>query len=106
VLAEAAALDAALDAWRPPAATADLREKVLATAPKPRMAPRWAGLWLSGAGLAAACAAGLIVGIAGSSAAVHDARADDLMAAATPEDASAAFIPFTVSDRQVPGRDA
>lgn len=62
VLARAAALDAALDAFRPPPVPPTLRDQVLAAAPK---APRWA--WLSpaavAAGLAAACAAGVIVGV-------------------------------------------
>ncbi len=59
------ALDQALDAWAPQLATAALRERILAAAPTARRgwAPAsWAGLWLSGAGLAAACAAGAIVG--------------------------------------------
>jgi hypothetical protein len=62
VLAKAAVLDAALDAFRSPPLPSSLRDEVLATAPK---APRWA--WLSpaavAAGLAAACAAGVIVGV-------------------------------------------
>jgi ferric-dicitrate binding protein FerR (iron transport regulator) len=104
VLAAAAALDAALDAWRPPAATADLRERVLATAPRPRPVRRGFGFWLSGAGLAAAGAAGVIFGMAGFGAAVSDARADDLLAVALPDDPTAAFAPFTVSGRQAVAR--
>lgn len=106
-LAEALVLDEALDAWRPPAASADLRERILALAPKPRAVLSGVRLWLSGAGLAAACAAGVVVGMAGSSAAVSDARADELLAAAAaPDDPSASLIPFTVSDRQTQRRDA
>ena len=64
-LARADRLDAALDAWRPAAASAGLAERIVAAAPKAR-APSWTG-WLSpaalGAGLAAACAAGVMVGV-------------------------------------------
>lgn len=65
VLAGAGALDAALDAWRAAPASRAVTEQILASAPRtPR--PRWLG-WLSpavlGAGLAAACAAGVIVGV-------------------------------------------
>jgi hypothetical protein len=63
----ARALDAALDAWRPQFPTMDLRNRILAAAPKPRARARvwhWAQprLWLLGAGLAMACAAGVAVG--------------------------------------------
>ena len=67
VLEEAGALDAALDAWAPYGVRHDLRETVIAQARQAR--PR-AGLrgWLwgasAGAGLAAACAAGLVMGVA------------------------------------------
>lgn len=57
------ALDEALDAWRPAPASAALRERILAAAPRP--APTrwsWRQVWLPGAGLAAACAAGAVVG--------------------------------------------
>ena len=101
ILAEAAALDHLLHRWSTPAPGAALRERVLAGAPRPRAARRGFGFWLSGAGLAAAGVAGLIVGIAGSSAAVSDVRADDLLAAAVPDDASTSFTPFTVSNRQL-----
>jgi hypothetical protein len=106
VLDEAEALDTMLDAWRPSAVPAALRERVLAGAPRPRTARRGLGLWLTGAGLAAAGVAGVIVGMAGSSAAVSDALADDLLAVTLPQDAGAVFAPFTVSGRQVPARDA
>lgn len=65
VLARAGALDAALDAWRAAPASRAVTEAILATAPRMRP-PRWLG-WLSpaalGAGLAAACVAGVIVGV-------------------------------------------
>lgn len=65
-LEEAASLDAALDAWRPQAASAALREAILAAAPKVRRGLGVAALVLRmglGAGLAAACAAGVITGV-------------------------------------------
>jgi hypothetical protein len=63
----ARALDEALDAWRPQFPTMDLRNRILAAAPKPRgqgLVRGWARprLWLRGAGLAIACAAGVAVG--------------------------------------------
>jgi hypothetical protein len=65
VLARAGALDAALDSWRPAPASAALTERILAAAPRPRRS-RWP-VWLSpaalGAGLAAACVAGVIAGV-------------------------------------------
>ncbi|HTI67224.1 MAG TPA: hypothetical protein VL460_06720 [Caulobacteraceae bacterium] len=106
VLAPAAALDRALDAWSPPVVSAALRGRVLASAPPLRPARRGFGFWLTGAGLAAAGVAGVIVGIAGSSAAVSNARADEILAAATTDDAGAAFTLLTVSGRPVPGRSA
>ena len=58
---EAEQLDALLDAWRVEAPPADLSRRVAATAPLPRLLrPR--ALWLSAAGLAAACVLGLLVG--------------------------------------------
>ncbi len=61
-LLEAGALDTALNASAPMAASGVLRERLIASAPRPR--PVWsrAGAWMSGAGLAAACAAGVFVG--------------------------------------------
>ncbi|THD79834.1 MAG: hypothetical protein E7812_08095 [Phenylobacterium sp.] len=64
VLARAETLDAALDAWRPTPASAGVTARILSAAPRLRRGWR---LWLSpavlGAGLAAACAAGVIVGV-------------------------------------------
>lgn len=63
VLARGVDLDALLDAFPAPRASAGLAERIAAAAPRPR--PRWIG-WLvpvgMGAGLAAACAAGILVG--------------------------------------------
>jgi hypothetical protein len=65
VLARAAGIDAALDAWRTAPASPRVVERIIASAPRP-LAPRWR-TWLSpaalGAGLAAACAAGVLVGV-------------------------------------------
>ena len=64
VLARAGELDAALLAFAPPRAAPGLAERIAAGAPRPRA--RWAG-WLMpagmGAGLAAACAAGVVMGV-------------------------------------------
>lgn len=63
-LAHAAALDATLDAWRSASASAAVVDRILAAAPRPR--GRWP-VWFSpaalGAGLAAAGAAGVILGV-------------------------------------------
>jgi hypothetical protein len=63
------ALDAVLDSWAPQFPTMALRNRILAEAPVGRGARLsrrgllgGRGLWLSGAGLAAACAAGVAVG--------------------------------------------
>lgn len=66
VLSEAAELDGTLDLWALAPASSALREAIVASAPAPR---RRRGLraWFMragvGAGLAAACAAGLVVGV-------------------------------------------
>jgi len=64
ILARAGDLDAALAAYAPPRAAADLADRIVAGAPR-ASAARWVG-WLlpvgMGAGLAAACAAGVVLG--------------------------------------------
>ncbi|MFN3521914.1 MAG: hypothetical protein ACK4YQ_06670 [Phenylobacterium sp.] len=65
LLAEAADLDAALDAWRPSPVSRAVQEAILAAAPRPRrgFAPvAWLARAGLGAGLAAACAAGVVFG--------------------------------------------
>src|SRR5579863_8202276 len=63
-------LDELLDAWRLDAPGADLQRRVAATAPLARLLrPRT--LWLSAAGLAAACAAGVLVGVGVERTTVH-----------------------------------
>jgi hypothetical protein len=66
VLARSEELDMALDAWRPMPASHDLRERVIAQAPRERRGFGLAWIWKAGlgAGLAAACAAGLALGVA------------------------------------------
>ena len=67
VLGEADALDATLDAWPPYAVRHELREAVIARAGEGRGQAGLRGwLWRAGAGagLAAACAAGLVMGVA------------------------------------------
>jgi len=59
--AEAKRLDGLLDAWKMDAAGADLAHRVAATAPLARIfRPRT--LWVTAAGLAAACVLGVLVG--------------------------------------------
>lgn len=64
VLVAAGDLDAALAAYAPPRASVGLAERIAAEAPAAR--PRWRA-WLlplgMGAGLAAACAAGMVLGV-------------------------------------------
>ena len=74
-LAEAEGLDAVLAVARPQPVSADLTDRILAAAPKPR-ARRTGIRWLlpagMGAGLAAACAAGLFTGVQLAQAAAED----------------------------------
>jgi len=65
VLERTGRLDAALDAWRPAHASASLTERILAAAPAAvrRRWPKWLSPAALGAGLAAACAAGVIAGV-------------------------------------------
>lgn len=66
ILALESELDDALDVLRPPAASASLRERVLAAAPRPRSAGRGALHWLRpgfGLAMAASCAAGVAAGL-------------------------------------------
>ena len=65
LLAEALTLDQALDAWTLPPESAALRETIVSAAPGPRARAfvlRPIRLWWAGAGLAAACAMGMVVG--------------------------------------------
>jgi len=84
ILAANAELDFALDAWRPPRASGGLEEAILAAAPAARRRPGFVDwLWRAGAGagLAAACAAGLVLGVAVSDA-VQMKASDEVVSAA------------------------
>jgi len=70
------ALGALLDAYRVEPPSEALRMRVLAAAPKARPRRAWPrpAVWLSGAGLAAACLVGLVTGAGlGSSISARDA---------------------------------
>jgi hypothetical protein len=83
VLAEAERIDALLASSPAPSFSGVLRERVIATAP--RLAGAWKSTtrWLSGAGLAAACAAGVILGVNMSDRIVGDPASEALAAAST-----------------------
>ncbi len=96
-------LDDLLDAWRVEPASMQLRDAVLAGAPKPR-APGFrlpgfasARFWLAGAGLAAGLA-GVSCGVAFSTVAVREAQDEALVAAAAGE-SPAAILPAVESVR-------
>lgn len=59
------ALDTQLDAWTLPPPALPLRSRITAAAQAGRGRPTWRSkrVWLSGAGLAAACAAGIVAGV-------------------------------------------
>lgn len=93
VLARADALDAALDGWRPTPVSAELLERVLARAPRRRARGLAAWIWRGavGAGLAGACAAGLLMGVALSDGSLSGGgrSTDSLSAAMSPFDGDA-----------------
>lgn len=90
VLAEAANLDLALDTWEAPRGSIGLASRIAAGAPAGRRR-RWAG-WLlpagMGAGLAAACAAGVVAGAALAQSLPAGSDADALVAAYDDDDVS------------------
>jgi hypothetical protein len=92
VLGEAGAIDALLAASAAPTFSGILREKVIAAAP--RLAGAWSRTtrWLSGAGLAAACAAGVILGANMSDHFVGDPAAEALATASTSFDAQTDIV--------------
>lgn len=90
LLSEARRVDEVLDGHRAPGVSADLRARVLAAAPTPARARRWAvaawaRLLAPGAGLAAAGVAGLMFGAALGGAG-GDTSAQALLAEAEPAD--------------------
>lgn len=77
-------LDGVLDAWRAPRPTQALRDAILASAPAHRPGPPWrAWIWRTGlgAGLAAAGAAGLMVGVIASGDVAAPVESDIIAAA-------------------------
>lgn len=88
ILTEAGELDATLLAHAAPVASADLTDRILASAPQPARAPWLAVLWPVGlgAGLAAACAAGVVAGMY-LSAPTPYVESDDLVTMAVGDDA-------------------
>lgn len=88
ILFEARMIDAALAEAPAQAVGAGLRDRVLASAPRPRAKPERRGFaapaWLPGAGLAAACAVGLLVGSAAAERVAGPVQADQLIAEAAP----------------------
>ena len=90
VIARAGELDAALAAFSPPRAATGLMDRILAAAPRPRpVARRWTGWFVPagmGAGLAAACAAGMVTGAQMS--APTPVEGDTLVTAVSDEDLS------------------
>ena len=84
MLFDARMIDAALDAVAAPQPTYQLRQQVIAAAPQPRSrrlrANAW--FWIPSAGLAAACAAGAIVGVMAMDRASASSSADNTVIAA------------------------
>jgi hypothetical protein len=91
ILAVAQALDGLLSASPEPLFAGVLRERLLAQAPR-RPAWRGARAWLSGAGLAAACAAGVLFGANVSGRLASDPTLDGISQASSSFDATAAIV--------------
>jgi hypothetical protein len=93
--AEARRLDRTLDAWNEPEASPGLQARLSAGLPAPRvLRPR--ALWLSGAGLAAACVFGVMVGAGVDQAGLHASAVSDRdgdAAVTAALDGSAEFTP-------------
>lgn len=86
ILFEARQMDAVLDLAPSPVVSHDLRERVIARAAAQGLRPRSRArfsfdplTWFSGAGVAAACAAGVLVGVNATSIATADERADAVL---------------------------
>lgn len=86
------AVEAMLDVAPVPAPSADLRDRLLALAPRERR-PLWrrSGAWISGAGLAAACVLGVMVGANMSATFLSDPNIDTVVEASTAFDGDAYF---------------
>jgi len=91
-LARARMLDEALDVWTPAGAPGALRERVLGSAPGWRVPvfrrPRF---WWASAGLASACALGVVVGAVAAPPLTASREADPVSALASQFDGSAPF---------------
>ena len=87
VLREAGRVDLLLAASPWPTFSGVLRERVIGAAPRLRSAWNSTTRWLSGAALAAACAAGVLLGVNMSDRLVGDPAAEALAAASTSFDA-------------------
>ena len=92
VLNEAETFDLLLDASPAPMFSGVLRERVIAAAPRLRNAWNSTTRWLSGAGLAAACAAGVLLGVNMSDRIAGDPVGEALATASTSFDAQADII--------------
>jgi len=84
ILSETAAFDDLLALSPAPAPSVDLKNRLLALAPTPIL-PVWrrGGAWLSGAGLAAACVLGVLVGANMSQSFLSDPPLDTVVEAST-----------------------
>lgn len=84
ILDGAAELDAFLDQAASAAPSAALKARILALAPAaPRPLWRRTSAWVSGAGLAAACVLGVMVGVNASAAFLSDPNMDTVLEAST-----------------------
>jgi len=92
VLDEAGEIDLLLDASPAPAFSGILRERVIGAAPRLRSAWRSTTRWFAGAGLAAACAAGVLLGVNMSDRLVGDPGAEALATASTSFDAQTDIV--------------
>ena len=101
IVSEAEDLDHLLFAAPAVTPSAALRQAVLASAPKARPARRGFSFWMSGAGLAAAAAAGIIVGTSATSAAVGDMRTDAVLAEVLPDE-TLEILPLDLSQALPP----
>lgn len=84
ILAEAAELDAYLGKAAVAAPSPELRDRIMALAPRP-LRPLFTlrGAWMSGAGLAAACVLGVLVGANVSATFLSDPNMDTVIEAST-----------------------
>lgn len=92
VLHDASAFDAILAASPEPRFSGVLRERLMAGAPKPALRPRGAMRWLSGAGLAAACACGVLLGATYSDRLIGDPAENAVASASSSFDGQADIL--------------